>query len=154
MDQTLPENGLGRAKFSHNELLTVIVEIEKVINSRPFTYISVDDLDEPPTPSHLLVDRRLMSFPDHLLTASSNSEGEEEGPQLNDCLKHLNHSLNIFWKSWRLEYLLELREAHNYHRGSGQPQMSKGDVIVVYSKNHPLQLLEAWANRASNRRSG
>ena len=45
---------LGRAKFSHDELLTVIVEIEMVLNSRPLTYISADDLEEPLTPSRLL----------------------------------------------------------------------------------------------------
>ena len=44
---------LGQAKFSHDELLTALVEIEMVLNSRPLTYVSADDLDEPLTPSHL-----------------------------------------------------------------------------------------------------
>ena len=129
---------LGQAKFSHDELLTALVEIEKVLNSRPLTYISADDLDEPLTPSHLLIGRRLMSYPDHLLTTSYGLDSDEEdGHKLNACLKHLNHSLDSFWRRWRREYLLELREAHRHHHSSGEPQLVEGDIVVVYSDNQP-----------------
>ena len=46
---------LGQAKFSHDELLTALIEIEMVLNSRHLTYISENDLDEALTPSHLLI---------------------------------------------------------------------------------------------------
>lgn len=45
---------VGRARLHHDELLTVLVEIEGVINSRPLTYLFSDDLTEPLTPSHFL----------------------------------------------------------------------------------------------------
>ena len=48
---------LGQAKLSHDELLTALIEIDMVLNSRPLTYISADDLDELLTSSHLLVGR-------------------------------------------------------------------------------------------------
>lgn len=51
---------LGQAKLSHDELLTALIEIEMVLNSRPLTYISADDLDEPLMLSHLLVGRQLV----------------------------------------------------------------------------------------------
>lgn len=131
---------LGQAKFSHDELLTALIEIEMVLNSRPLTYISADDLDEPITPSHLLVGRRLMSYPDHLLTTKygldSDNEDNEDGHKLNARLKHLNHSLDSFWRRWRREYLLELREAHRHHHSSGEPRLAEGD-IVMYSDNQP-----------------
>ena len=38
---------LGQAKFSRDELFTALVEIEMVLNSRPLTYVSADNLDEP-----------------------------------------------------------------------------------------------------------
>ena len=57
---------VGRANFSRDELLTAVVEIEAVINSRPLTYISSSDIEEPLTPSHLVVGQRLLNLPDHL----------------------------------------------------------------------------------------
>ena len=129
---------LGQAKFSHDELYTALVEVEMVLNSRPLTYVSADDLEEPLTPSHLLVGRRLMSYPDHLLTADHGLDSDEEdGQKLNARLKHLNYSLDSFWKRWRREYLLELREAHRHHRSSGESQLVEGDIVVVYTDNQP-----------------
>ena len=53
--------------FSHDELLTALTEIEMVLNSRPLPCISADDLKEPLTPSHLLVDMQVT----HKLSRSS-----------------------------------------------------------------------------------
>ena len=47
---------LGQAKLTLDELLTIMVEVEAVLNSRPLTYVSMDDVEEPLTPSHLLLD--------------------------------------------------------------------------------------------------
>ena len=45
---------------------TAILEIEAIVNSRPVSYIHPDDLEQPLTPSHLMVGRRLLSLPDYL----------------------------------------------------------------------------------------
>ena len=127
---------LGRSKFSYEEVLTILAEIEMVLNFRPLTYVTTDDSDEPLTPSHLLVGWRLMNFPDHLVVNHEvDSEGEDS--QLSAQLKPLNRSLDAFWRRWRREYLLELRETHRHHRSSGKPQIAEGDVVVVYSEYQP-----------------
>ena len=46
---------IGQAKFSFDELLTAVTEVEEIVNSRPLSYVTSDDLEEPLTPSHLLV---------------------------------------------------------------------------------------------------
>ena len=48
---------LKNAKLNYEELETIIVEIEAVINSRPISYIHDDELLEPLTPSHLVYGR-------------------------------------------------------------------------------------------------
>jgi len=47
---------IGRARLSYDELSTLMVEIESIINSRPLSYLSLEDLEEPLTPSHLRID--------------------------------------------------------------------------------------------------
>ena len=58
---------VGQGKLSYEELLTVIIEVEGIVNSRPILYVSSSDLEEPLTPSHLLIGRRLLNLPDDLL---------------------------------------------------------------------------------------
>ena len=106
---------IGQAHFSRDELLTAIVEIEGVINSRPQSYVSSYDLEEPLTP-HRIVGRRLLNLPDYagLLDDHEDYEFEVDAAHLQKRAKHLASVLNHFWHRWRAEYLNELREGHCY----------------------------------------
>ena len=74
---------IGQARFSYDEMHTAIVEIEAIINSRPLSYISSDDTEEPLTPSHLLVGRRILSLPDNLSYSELDYDYEvTEGPNI------------------------------------------------------------------------
>ena len=53
---------IGQAKFSLDELQTAVVEVESTINSRPLTYLSPSDLEEPLTPSHLIAGKRVVNL--------------------------------------------------------------------------------------------
>ena len=48
---------IGQARLSVDEMHTAILEVESILNSRPFSYTSSDDTEEPLTPYHLLVGR-------------------------------------------------------------------------------------------------
>ena len=125
---------LSQAKLSYEELLTAIAEVELVLNSRPWTYVSAEDLEEPLIPFHLMFGRRIMSLPDHLL--EDDDDEDFSGQVLNNRLMYLNRTLDSFWKRWR-EYLLELRETHRHYHSSVTPQIAVGDVVVVYLDNQP-----------------
>ena len=45
---------IGKQLLTYDELLTLVIEVEAVLNSRPLSYISTEDLEEPLTPSHLM----------------------------------------------------------------------------------------------------
>ena len=66
---------VGTARISSDELHTVLVEIEGVLNSRPLTYQYPDSLTEPLTPSHLVTGRRLLQLP---TGGEGNDEDEED----------------------------------------------------------------------------
>ena len=86
---------LSQAKLSYEELLTALAEVELVLNSRPLTYVSSTDLEEPLTHSHLMYGRRIMSLPDCLI--DDGDEDPDVGAR-NNRLKYLNRTLDSFWK--------------------------------------------------------
>ena len=91
---------IGRASFTRDELLTAVVEIEAVINSRPLSYVSAMDVEKPLTPSHLLVGRRILSLPDYLghMCEPSDKDFEVSASQLTKRMKLLASVLNHFWR--------------------------------------------------------
>ena len=104
----------GSAKLTYDELLPALTEVEGILNSRPLTYISSDDVEEPLTPSHLLTGFRVLNLPDP--TQGDNSYLDEElvvnQEILTRRMKHLRKSTDDFLRRWRSEYLNELHEAH------------------------------------------
>ena len=113
------------------------------LNSRPLSYVSSEDVEEPLTPSHLLCGYRVLSLPDLMSNEDENNYGASvTSGDLTRRMKHLSKTLNDFWRRWRTEYLLELREAHRHLRdpkGVDDP-IAAGDVVVVHDENLPRGL--------------
>ena len=119
---------------------TAIVEIEAIVNSRPLAYIYPDDLEQPLTPSHLLVGRRLLSLPDHLtyLEPEEDEDFELTTESLQRRAKYLNSVLNHFWRRWSREYLLELRDTHRQRSTeNSQKSIETGDMVLIHDQDHP-----------------
>ena len=55
---------LGSSRLTYKEMLTILVEVEGVLNSRPLNYVYSEDIDETLILSHLLLGRRLLSKPE------------------------------------------------------------------------------------------
>lgn len=132
---------VGRSKLAYDELNTAVIEIEMILNSRPLTYLTTDDIEEPLTPSHLIVGRRLRNLPDNLCY---KREDENYSPQvtpevLTRRMRHLSYTLDRFWKRWASEYLTGLRESHSYitTRSKGTESIEVGDTVVIYDEKKP-----------------
>ena len=93
------KKGLGSSKLRYEELLTVLVEVECVLNSKPLTYGHSEEAEEPLTPSHLLLGHRLLSR-SAPISSSESLETEEQASRHANILKILFH---YFWKRWRSE---------------------------------------------------
>ena len=133
---------IGRSHISLDELTTALAEIEAVLNSRPLSYVSSEDLDEPVTPSHPIVGQRLLSLPDNLdyLCDPGDEEFTLDKSQVTSRVRHLNNLLNHFWKRWRTEYLSCLREVHSQLSRKTQGDSSViaiGDVVIVKDDHLP-----------------
>ena len=101
---------LFRATVTYEELLTLTVEIEGILNCRPITYVYNDEFSKPLTPIHLIYGYRILStksiydknFFDHKFSTSN----------LSKRIKYLHKLLESYWNRWTKEYLNELREQH------------------------------------------
>ena len=128
---------IGKARMTYDELHTALVEVEAILNSRPISYISSEDMDEPLTPSHLLLGHRLCTLPCSVTRSKDPESGGSE--DLSRRMQHLNQILEHFWKRWRSEYLMGLRESHahsqkprNEHR-----TLARGEVVFIYDADQP-----------------
>ena len=133
---------IGRSHISLDELFTALAEIEAVLNSRPLSYVSSEDLDEPITLSHLILGQRLLSLPDNLdyLGDPDEEEFTLNKSQSSSRVRHLNNPFNHFWKRWRMEYLNCLREVHSQlpRRTQGDRSViATGDVVIVKDEHLP-----------------
>ncbi|GFV96204.1 integrase catalytic domain-containing protein [Trichonephila clavipes] len=100
---------VGRATLFRDELETLLIEIEGVLNSRPLTYIfSEFNEPEPLTPSHMILGRRVNSLPPARLNFDSNLSNRKV------LIKRFNYRerlLNMFWTKLSKEYICMLKSA-------------------------------------------
>ena len=101
------EFSLGMLKHSRQPLKFSRLSLAPK-KSSPLSYLSSDDVEEPLTPSHLLVGHRILNLPDNL------TYHEEDGMRiLRSLMKHwrgeLSSVLNHFWKRSK-EWTSELME--------------------------------------------
>ena len=68
---------IGQARLPCDEMYTAVVEVESILISRPLSYTMSNNIEEPLTPSHLLVGRRLLSLPDDLTHLQDEDEDFE-----------------------------------------------------------------------------
>ncbi|GBN71528.1 hypothetical protein AVEN_112953-1 [Araneus ventricosus] len=125
---------LGKSCLTVEQLLTVLIEIEGMINSRPITYVG-SDTEEPTalTPAHFLLGKRITSLPSVRLHLDSNLSSRK-------CLiKSFNYRerlMRSFWTRWKNEYLLNLRSAHLSLVKNSSP-FKVNDVILIKDDHLP-----------------
>ena len=118
---------LRTAKVNSEELNTLIIEIESLLNNRPLTYMySNPDEFEPLTPSHFLVGRRLDGIP----PVYDRLEGKND---LEERYKLLEEIKDKFWQQWSQEYLPELTY-YAQSRKTNVRDINVGDIVLIGSE--------------------
>ncbi|XP_033234454.1 uncharacterized protein [Drosophila pseudoobscura] len=125
---------VGSAVLKEDELHTVLVDVEAVLNSRPLVVDSGSPNEgEVVTPAHLLVGRTLVSLPP-----------ESELPRPDSSLSYLQRWQLVsaikqrFWRDWSRDYLLSLQQ-----RGKWSEEVANlepGRVVAIHKDNVPLQM--------------
>ena len=124
---------MRRNSASYDELRTIIIEIEAVINSRPLCYLYSDEADEVLTPSHLLTGRRILS-PRNSIPSEIYNETEKT---LRNRIKYTNTLISHYEQKWIKEYLTELREFQRNKNRLPTRQLKVGDVVLIEEEGLP-----------------
>jgi hypothetical protein len=117
----LLRRSLGKAIFTYEELVTILCECEKVVNSRPLTYISEDMQDLTPiTPAMFLFDRS---------TAEVKDLDMRDANHYRKRLRFRAKVIDELRKRFRSEYLglLVQRQKPNHQSSNIRP----GDIVLI-----------------------
>lgn len=120
---------VGQRVLTYNQLATLLVKIEGILNSRPLMTLR-DDLESglALTPGHFLVGRPIISRPEDYsgLNVPDNRLKQYE------ILRKLHLD---FWKLWQRDYLNELQARGKWCRP--HPNLRVGDVVAIKDENLP-----------------
>lgn len=98
---------VGNANLNYDEFLSVITEIEGILNSRPLTPISSDINDfEALTPGHFLIGRAINTIPEPDITDTSYNRLSR--------WKRVERMIQLVWKKWSLDYLSHFQQRHKW----------------------------------------
>lgn len=119
---------IGSQLLTYEELQTVLVQVECILNSRPLNVVSSDPHPEVLTPAHFL-----MSTPLKYLPAAELSETKYIN--LTQRKKLLDAMVQSFWKKWRLEYLHTLQIKQKW--ATPAKPVTIGTVVLVGQDDSP-----------------
>ncbi|GFV60182.1 integrase catalytic domain-containing protein [Trichonephila clavipes] len=134
---------LGIAFLTFEELATILVEIEYIVNSRPLTYVT-DDFSEPNplTPLDFLqYGRNKHDYPLHIAELAykvSNRESLIKRKQYQTTL------LKHFWNKRKTQYLLDLKTVHHLKSPNIHKDVEIGDVVLVEGSSKSKLLWSSW----------
>ena len=113
---------VGDLALTYEELNTVIIQVEACLNSRPLIDEQCHQSEgmEPLTPSHLLIGKSMMAYPE-----------TEIDLKVAHCDRWtLCQSLvQGFWKRWSREYLGQLQAKSKWK--TEKPNLAVGDVVLM-----------------------
>lgn len=114
--------------LTYEELETVVIEIEAILNSRPLTPMSNDPSDlSALTPGHLLIGEAP--------TAQVDSEASSRNISLLSRWELVTQLKHEFWKRTH-EYLHELQHRQKWRKPS--PNIKPGDMVIIKEDNTPV----------------
>jgi len=120
---------LSRSTLSFEQLRTLMVEIESVINARPITYVydNANSISYPLSPSDLVYGRRVTLTPN-----GTHHEIISTHQSLTRRARHHKNLLQQVTKQWRKEYLTSLREQSSpRNKGNCAQEISVGDIVLL-----------------------
>lgn len=117
---------LHSAEFTYDELITVLAEVEAILNSRPLTPMSADPNDLAPlTAGHFLIGMPMKCIDDSNLPNWTKYQTWHK----------IKSARNAFWRRWSKEYLAELQYRNKWTQE--QDNVEVGTLVIIKEENLP-----------------
>ncbi|XP_018397776.1 PREDICTED: uncharacterized protein LOC108775824 [Cyphomyrmex costatus] len=115
---------IGRTTLSYEEMYTLLIQIEAVLNSRPITALSEDPSNDLSylTPGHFLIGDVINSLVEPSL--------EHLGPRRLSRWQNVEQLRQHFWKRWQSEYLHQLQQRTKWNGPQGEA-LATGQLVLV-----------------------
>ncbi|XP_035207870.1 uncharacterized protein LOC118182603 [Stegodyphus dumicola] len=119
---------MGSTKVTMEEFLTIITQIEGILNSRPLTPMSNDINEfEVLTPGHFLVGRPITSIPEpELIEITDNRLSRWQ---------RTTKFVQLIWKRWQTDYLNHLQQRNKWQ--FQKSNVETGAMVLLKDENLP-----------------
>ncbi len=115
-------------QLDDESLLTVLCEVESILNDRPITPSSDDPNDlEALTPNHILQLRSNPVLPPGLF--------KKEDLYIRRRWRQVQYIVDLFWRRWTREYLVLMQKRQKWSKTCRN--LNVGDLVLVMDENTP-----------------
>ena len=119
---------IANSLLTFEELNSILVQVEGMLNSRPLCPLSSDPSDATSlTPAHLILGRALQTVPEWNV-----SDVKESRLSMHQHLEAIRQQI---WKQWSLHYISELQVRQKWRTHS--PNVQLGSLVMMKDKNAP-----------------
>ena len=119
---------VGGSNLTYEEMLTVITQIEAVLNSRPLCPLTSNEEDFGVlTPAHFMINRSLNSIIEPDLTNIKENRLKK--------WQKISKLVQLFWQKWRLNYLSEVQQRGKWRFEKNDIKI--GDMVLLIEENLP-----------------
>lgn len=151
LTKTALKKAIGRCAITSEELRTILVEIESILNDRPISHVSGNLEDVPAlTPNQLIYGHRLITPILHPIEEHDEDYVTER--ILNKRQRRCASIIQSFWKRWHLEYLTSLRELSK--KRSGSIDVKVGDIVLIHDEGPRFLWRLGCVEELTNSRDG
>ncbi|XP_065223148.1 uncharacterized protein LOC135847518 [Planococcus citri] len=121
---------VGNQILTFEEMATILIQIEAILNSRPLTPLSSPDEThfEVLTPAHLLIGRPINAAP--------SDYNDINGLSYSKRWHLLNQLRNSFWRQWAQEYLRTLQKRTKWRSPVSRP-IQIDDIVLISDEQSP-----------------